>query len=65
MAVVVGAGPSPANEQAADVGRSPPFEIRKIEIADVIECIAKGLQDFGRAPDTACSSAPSMRSAAS
>ena len=50
MAVVVGAGPSPANEQVADVGRAPPFEIRKIEIADVIECIAKGLQDFGRAP---------------
>ena len=50
MAIVVGAGPPPANEQAADIGRTPPFEIRKIEIADVIECIAKGVQDFGRAP---------------
>ncbi len=50
MAVVVGAGPSPANEQAADAGKAPQFEIRKIEIADVIDCIAKGVRDFGRAP---------------
>ncbi len=50
MAVVVGAGPTPANENAANVGRAPPFEIRKIEISDVIECIAKGLHDFGQAP---------------
>ncbi len=50
MAIVVGAGTPPANEQAADIGRTPPFEIRKIEIADVIECVAKGVQDFGRAP---------------
>ena len=49
MAIVVGAGP-PANEQAAEAGRTPQFEIRKIEIADVIDCIAKGVQDFGRAP---------------
>jgi len=26
------------------------FEIRKIEVADVIECIEKGVRDFGRAP---------------
>ena len=50
MAVVVGAGPPPANGQAADAGGVPQLEIRKIEIADVIECIAKGVQDFGRAP---------------
>jgi uncharacterized membrane protein len=50
MAVVVGAGPPPANEQAADVGGAPQFEIRKIELGDVIDCIAKGVQDFGRAP---------------
>jgi uncharacterized membrane protein len=50
MAVVVGAGTSPANEQAEGAGRAPQFEIRKIEVADVIDCIAKGVQDFGRAP---------------
>jgi uncharacterized membrane protein len=50
MAVVVGAGPQPANERAADVGRAPQFEIHKIEVADVIDCIAKGVRDFGRAP---------------
>ena len=50
MAVVIGAGPPPANEPAADAGRAPQFEIRKIEIADVMDCIAKGVQDFGRAP---------------
>src|SRR5271166_1598387 len=48
MAVVIGAGP--ANEPAADAGRAPQLEIRKIEVADVIDCIAKGVQDFGRAP---------------
>jgi uncharacterized membrane protein len=48
MAVVVDAGPR-ANEPAGDAGRAP-FEIRKIEIADVMDCIAKGVQDFGRAP---------------
>jgi uncharacterized membrane protein len=50
MAVVVGAGPPPANERAADAARTPQFEIREIEIADVIDCIAKGVQDFRRAP---------------
>ncbi len=50
MAVVVGAGPPPASEQASDAGGAPQYEIRKIEVADVIDCIAKGVQDFGRAP---------------
>src|SRR5271156_295999 len=50
MAVVVGAGPRPANQQAVDAGRAPLFEIRKIEVADVIDCITRGVQDFGRAP---------------
>jgi uncharacterized membrane protein len=50
MAVVVGAGPRPANQQAVDAGRAPQFEIRKIEVADVIDCITRGVQDFGRAP---------------
>jgi len=50
MAVVVGAGPPHANEQAADAGRASQFEIRKIELADVIDCIARGVRDFGRAP---------------
>ena len=49
MAIVVGAGPRPANDEA-DAGRARQFEIRKIEIADVIDCIAKGVEDFGRAP---------------
>jgi uncharacterized membrane protein len=50
MAIVVGAGPPPANEQAADAGGAPQLKIRKIEIADVLECVAKGVHDFGRAP---------------
>jgi uncharacterized membrane protein len=50
MAVVIGEGPPPASEPAADAGRAPQFEIRKIEIADVMGCVAKGVQDFGRAP---------------
>jgi uncharacterized membrane protein len=50
MAVVIGAGPQPANEPAAVAGRAPQLEIRKIEIADVMDCIAKGVQDFARAP---------------
>ncbi len=50
MAVVIGQGPPPANEPSADAGRAPQFEIRKIEIADVMDCIAKGVQDFRRAP---------------
>ena len=49
MAVVVGAGPQPANEQA-DAVTARQLEIRKIEVADVIDCIARGVQDFGRAP---------------
>ncbi len=50
MAVLIGEGRPPANEPAADAGRAPQFEIRKIEIADVMDCIAKGVQDFRRAP---------------
>ena len=48
MAAVIEAGLPPASEPVA--GRAQPFEIRKIEIADVLDCIAKGVQDFGRAP---------------
>ncbi len=50
MAVLIGEGRPPASEPAADAGRAPQFEIRKIENADVMDCIAKGVQDFGRAP---------------
>jgi uncharacterized membrane protein len=50
MAVVAGSGLPPANEQAADASRAPQLEIRKIETADIIECIAEGVHDFGRAP---------------
>lgn len=49
MAVVIDdAGPR-AVEPAANAGRAP-FEIRRIEVADVMDCIATGMQDFGRAP---------------
>jgi uncharacterized membrane protein len=50
MAVVVGAGPPHANEQAADAGRASQFEIRKIELADVLDSISHGVKDFVRAP---------------
>ena len=46
MAIVIDAGPSPAG---ADAGKAP-FHIRKIEIADLMECIAEGVRDFSRAP---------------
>ncbi len=45
---MIDAGPR-ANEPAANAGRARPFEIRKIEIADVVGCI-QGVRDFGRAP---------------
>ena len=48
MAVVIDTGPR-ASQPAANAGKAP-FEIRNIEIADVMDCIAKGVQDFGRAP---------------
>jgi uncharacterized membrane protein len=49
MAIVVDAGSSPAGAHAADVGGAP-IHIRKIEIADLIECIREGVRDFSRAP---------------
>ena len=49
MAVVIDAGPH-ANGPASNARKAPPFEIRKIEISDVMDCIAKGVRDFGRAP---------------
>ena len=49
MAIVIDAGPSAAGAHVADAGKAP-FHIRKIEIADLIECIAKGVKDFSRAP---------------
>src|SRR5579863_4039051 len=50
MVVLTESGQPPANQPAADGGRASGFEIRKIEIADVSECIAKGLRDFGSTP---------------
>ena len=50
MAVVVGSGPPPASEHAADAGNAPGLQIRKIETADILDCIAQGVKDFGRAP---------------
>src|SRR5208283_5743094 len=49
MAIVIDAGPSSSGAPAADAGKAP-LHIRKIEIADLMECIAKGVQDFTRAP---------------
>jgi uncharacterized membrane protein len=50
MAVVINAGPSAANGHPAEAGNAPQLEIRNIEIADVIECIEKGVRDFAHAP---------------
>ena len=50
MAAVIEAGAPQASEPAPSAGRTQPIEIRKIEIADVMDCIAKGVQDFVRAP---------------
>jgi uncharacterized membrane protein len=50
MAVVIGAGPRPANEHAADARGAAGLDIRHIEVADVVDCIAKGMDDFRRAP---------------
>ena len=47
MAIVIDAGPAGAH--AAEAGKAP-FHIRKIEIADLIECITEGVRDFTRAP---------------
>ena len=49
MAVVIGAGPSAAHTPASDAGK-PPLQIRKIDIADLVECIAEGVRDFTREP---------------
>ena len=49
MGVATDAGP-PTTAGPAFKGGAAGLEIRKIEIADVIECIEKGVRDFGRAP---------------
>ena len=49
MAAAMSSAPSPAAPRAG-VGAAPQFEIRTIEVADVMDCIAQGVQDFGRAP---------------
>jgi uncharacterized membrane protein len=46
MAIVIEAGPPPAMGRAASDGRG--LEIREISIADLIECIEKGVRDFNR-----------------
>ena len=48
MAAVIDAGQR-TNEPATNARRAQAFEIRKIEIADVQDCIAEGVRDFGRA----------------
>jgi uncharacterized membrane protein len=50
MATMVDAGPPAASGPEAETGRAPQLEIRKIDVADVIECIEKGIRDFSRAP---------------
>ena len=42
--------PSPATALQADFSATQQFEIRTIGVADVMDCIAQGVQDFGRAP---------------
>ena len=46
MAIVIDAEPGVG---AADTGKAP-LEIRKIDIADLMDCIAMGVRDFKRAP---------------
>jgi len=50
MAEVMDAGQSRARDPDAEAGRAPQLEIRKIDVADLIECIEKGVRDFSRAP---------------
>jgi uncharacterized membrane protein len=50
MANVIDVGSSAAHGRAPGAGKAPELEIRTIEIADVIECIEKGVRDFARAP---------------
>ena len=50
MPTVVDAGTSAASGPETKAGRSPQLDIRKIDGADVIECIEKGVRDFARAP---------------
>jgi uncharacterized membrane protein len=50
MATVVDAGPPAASGPKAETGRASQLEIRKIGVADVIECIGEGVRDFSRAP---------------
>ena len=45
MAIVIDAGPPAASGHAADEGKAP-LQIRHIEIADLMECIARGRQGF-------------------
>ncbi len=49
MAIITDVGPSMSGAHAAEA-RKAPFHINKVEIADLIECISKGVQDFSRAP---------------
>src|SRR5208283_4225890 len=46
MAMVLEAGPTTAAGRAEGSARAP--EIRQISIADLIECIEKGVKDFTR-----------------
>ena len=48
MAIVLDAGSSAASGPEAEAGKAPPIEIRKIDIADLIECIEHGVRDFSR-----------------
>ncbi len=50
MARVVDAGPPAVGGSEAKTGRASQLEIRMIDVADVMECIEKGVRDFARAP---------------
>ncbi len=47
MAAAIDGGPPP-NGLASDASAAANVGIRKIEISDVMDCIAKGVQDFSR-----------------
>lgn len=49
MGIVVDAGPPTAGAPATEASKAT-FQIRKIDISDLMQCIAQGVRDFSRAP---------------
>jgi uncharacterized membrane protein len=50
MAIVADAGSSDAHGVLTNAGGMGAPQVRKIEVADVLECIEQGVRDFARAP---------------